>query len=126
MFSLATTIDKLPFVGPRHLTRLKSLGIKTVRDLLWHFPHRYDDLSHFSPIAAVTPDTTVNIIGRVVELTSQRSWKRRLTITTAWVEDATDSIRVVWFNQPFLEKSLPIGTTISLAGKVKLDKNGPL
>jgi len=41
MEQLATPVEKLSFVGPRSLARLKELGIRTVRDLLWHFPHRY-------------------------------------------------------------------------------------
>ena len=121
---LATPVEKLSFVGPRSLARLKELGIRTVRDLLWHFPHRYDDFSNTLPIAEVQKDQIVNLVGHLVKLDSQRSWKKRMTITTAWVEDETDSIRVIWFNQPYLEKNLPIGCRISLAGKVKLDKHG--
>ena len=38
-----TPIEKLKNVGPRNLPKLNRLGIKTVKDLLWHFPARYDD-----------------------------------------------------------------------------------
>ncbi len=124
MEQLATPVEKLSFVGPRSLARLKELGIRTVRDLLWHFPHRYDDFSNTMPIAEAQKDQVVNLVGYLTKLDNQRTWKKHMTITTAWVEDETDSIRVVWFNQPYLEKNLPLGCRVSLAGKVKLDKHG--
>src|SRR3990167_7868242 len=101
---LATPVEKLSFVGPRSLARLKELGIRTVRDLLWHFPHRYDDFSNTMPIAEAQKDQVVNLVGYLTKLDNQRTWKKHMTITTAWIEDETDSIRVVWFNQPYLEK----------------------
>ncbi|OGN32558.1 MAG: ATP-dependent DNA helicase RecG [Candidatus Yanofskybacteria bacterium RIFCSPLOWO2_02_FULL_45_10] len=124
MEQLATPVEKLSFVGPRSLARLKELGIRTVRDLLWHFPHRYDDFSNTMPIAEAQKDQVVNLVGYLTKLDNQRTWKKHMTITTAWIEDETDSIRVVWFNQPYLEKNLPLGCRVSLAGKVKLDKHG--
>jgi len=124
MEQLATPVEKLSFVGPRSLARLKELGIRTVRDLLWHFPHRYDDFSNTMPIAEAQKDQVVNLVGYLTKLDNQRTWKKHMTITTAWVEDETDSIRIVWFNQPYLEKNLPLGCRVSLAGKVKLDKHG--
>jgi len=126
MSILATPIEKLPFVGPRALSRLKNLGIKTVKDLLWHLPSRYEDFSQITPIGELVPDQTANVVGKLIALENQRSWKRRMTVTNAEVEDDTGAIRVVWFNQPYLEKNLPLGSLVSLAGKVKLDKKGML
>ncbi|MFZ1720623.1 MAG: hypothetical protein WAU28_04750, partial [Candidatus Moraniibacteriota bacterium] len=40
-----TPLDTLPSITPYYLVRLKKLGIVTVRDLLFHFPHRYEDYS---------------------------------------------------------------------------------
>lgn len=137
MEQLATPVEKLSFVGPRSLVRLRELGIRTVRDLLWHFPHRYDDFSNTLPIAEIQKDQVVNLVGYLTKLDNQRTWprtsplrgrygvKKSMIITRAEVEDESGSVRVVWFNQPYLEKNLPIGCRISLAGKVKLDKHGP-
>lgn len=47
-----------------------------------------------------------------------------MSITTAVIRDDTGGIRAVWFNQPYLEETLPEGTNVSLAGKVVLDKRG--
>jgi ATP-dependent DNA helicase RecG len=47
-----------------------------------------------------------------------------MSITNAEVEDQSGSIRVVWFNQPYIANMLPVGTLVSLSGKVALDKKG--
>jgi len=124
MVDLATPIEKLAHVGPKGLSRLKKLGIKTVKDLLWHFPARYDDFSAILPIAQVESGTVVNIKGRVVDINTASLWRRRKTVTNATVEDESGIIHAVWFNQPYIEKSLPEGTMVSLAGKAVIDKKG--
>ena len=116
MLDFSTPIEKLAHVGPRNLPRLRKLGIRTVKDLLWHFPNRYDDFSQFTPIIQAGPDQTVNIQGRVVKIDTQRSWKKRLTITHAIIEDDSAAIRTVWFNRPYLEESLPLDSEVSVAG----------
>ncbi|MDP2930209.1 MAG: hypothetical protein Q8N56_01195, partial [bacterium] len=48
---LSLPISQVPRVGPVLQKRLKNLGITTVGDLLYHFPQRYEDFSHFIPIS---------------------------------------------------------------------------
>ena len=48
--NLSTAISEIPRVGPQYQKKLKKLGIKTVGDLLFHFPHRYEDFSDIIPI----------------------------------------------------------------------------
>ncbi|MEK7615907.1 MAG: ATP-dependent DNA helicase RecG [Patescibacteria group bacterium] len=125
MISLETSIENLAHVGPRTLPRLKRLGITKVKHLLWHFPSRYEDFAEIIPIDQATQvDTVVSIQGEVQKIETTRAWRKHLNITTAYVADDTESIRVVWFNQPFIERSLPEGTRVSCSGKLKLDKRG--
>jgi ATP-dependent DNA helicase RecG len=124
MIDLTTPIEKLARVGPKSLSRLKKLGIKTVKDLLWHFPARYEDFSAILPIAQVEAGAVVNIKGRVVNINTASLWRRGRTVTDATVEDESGIIHAAWFNQPYIEKSLPEGTMVSLAGKAVIDKKG--
>lgn len=125
MLELNTPIEKLARVGPRFLARLKKLGIKTVRDLLWYFPARYDDYSKVLSISDINDaGQIVSILGRVADIEMTRSWRRRMAIINATVEDQSGAIRAVWFNQPYIADKLKEGTLVSLAGKVSSDKNG--
>src|SRR3989338_8166750 len=107
------------------LPRLRRLGIATVGDLIRHFPARYEDFSNVIEIGAIeTAGAVVSVQGEVVKIETVRAWKKNMTITSAMVSDASGGIRVVWFNQPYLENTFPIGTLVSLSGKVGLDKRG--
>ncbi|OGN00963.1 MAG: hypothetical protein A3B91_00590 [Candidatus Yanofskybacteria bacterium RIFCSPHIGHO2_02_FULL_41_29] len=124
MDNLLFPIEKLKNVGSRNLSRLNRLGIKTIRDLLWHFPVRYEDYSEVMPINQVEPGQKVNVQGEVLKISSKRIFPRRLTVTNAIVGDSSGAIKVVWFNQPYIENQLVEGAMVSLAGKANLNKHG--
>ena len=121
---LTMSVEKLRNVGARNLPRLHKLGIKTVRDLLWHFPARYEDFSQIVEINDLVFEQKGTIQGTVVKIDSRRIFPRRLTIVEAIIEDDSGTIKAVWFNQPYIATTLTEGTRVSLAGTVKLDKRG--
>jgi ATP-dependent DNA helicase RecG len=96
---------------------LDKLGIRTVENLLYYVPFRYDDFSLVSPIARVQPGETVTISGTIHSIVNllTKSGKR---MQQAVVNDETGKLTVIWFNQPFLIRVLPIGTSVRLAGKI--------
>lgn len=122
--NLSLPIDKLRNVGPRNIARLNKLGIKTLKDLLWHFPVRYDDYSETVEISQVEPGQRVNIQGEVLKISSRRIFPKRMSVTNAIVGDSSGAIKVVWFNQQYIENQLTEGTLVSLAGKASLNKHG--
>src|SRR3989344_1943452 len=121
---LSLPIEKLRNVGPRNISRLHKLGIKTVKDLLWHFPVRYEDYSETIQIAQVEPGQKVSIQGEVLKISSRRIFPKRMSVTNAIVSDSSGAIKVVWFNQQYIENQLAEGTFVSLAGKASLNKHG--
>ncbi|MBI4057750.1 ATP-dependent DNA helicase RecG [Candidatus Microgenomates bacterium] len=114
---LTTPVGKLPFIGPVFARRLSRINIKTLEDLLYHFPHRYEDFSIVSPISQVQLGETVTIQGKILAIKNEFT-KRRLIIQKATVEDNTGTLEVVWFNQRYLPRTLFPGTHVSLAGKI--------
>ncbi len=124
VISLDTPVGRLRSVGQRYLARLHRLGVTTVRQLLWHLPSRYEDFTQTAPLSLLKPGERVSVYGKVVTIANRRIFPRRMTVTTAMVQDSSGSARAVWFNQPYLADSLAPGTTVSLAGVVKLDKRG--
>ncbi len=97
---------------------LKKLELETAQDLLFYFPFRYDDFSKSLPISELKADTTANIIGTVELIQNKRSFKRKMYLTEALISDESDTIKILWFNQPFLTRTLKVGDRISLAGRV--------
>lgn len=122
MFALSTPIEKLYLVGPARAKLLKHLGINTLEDLLFYFPRAHHDLSKFSPIADLQINQFANIKAKIISVKSFRTKVRRLTLTTAVIEDESGVINCVWFNQPFLQKVLKVGEQFIFSGKIVSSK----
>ena len=116
---LESSVSTIPLVGPSFLRRLKKLNITKIKDFIYHFPHRYQDYSLVSPIEKVQPGEVVTIQGQILKIENiyTRSGKK---IQKAVLSDGENTIDVTWFNQPYLVKTLPGGTLVSLSGKVGL------
>lgn len=115
--NLNTSVSLLPLVGPIYAKRLKKLNITKVKDLIWHVPTRYVDYSLISQVSGVQPGETITIQGQIISIKNQYT-KGGKKIQVAQVSDGTKEISVIWFNQPYLIRALPVGTFLSLAGKV--------
>ncbi len=121
--NLSTPIENLYMVGRSYAARLnKGLNIHTIEDLLYHFPFRYEDLSLPKKIDELTIGEKVTLQGQMLELKNiyTRSGKQ---IQQGYFTDGKNTIRITWFNQPYLIKTLPPGIRINLAGKVESFSN---
>lgn len=120
---MALNLDKdvrfVKGVGAQKARDFGRLGISTLRQALFEFPFRYDDLSNKLEISEVKAGQKVTIGGTIATITNRRSNRnRRMVVTEAIVQDGTGAIKVVWFHQGFLTKVLRVGTNVSLSGKV--------
>lgn len=118
---LNSPLSELNKVGEKIAKMLKILGLENVQDLLWHLPFRYDDFTQTVKIKNLAAGQKANIIGQIELLDNRRAHRRRMYITEALVSDDTESLKVIWFNQPFIAKTLKVGDTISLAGEANDD-----
>ncbi|MBI2010813.1 MAG: ATP-dependent DNA helicase RecG [Candidatus Colwellbacteria bacterium] len=123
VLALETPLEDIPRIQRRFLVKLNKLGLKTVKDLLWHFPFRYEDWREISRIAELRPGDEKTIQGEIIEITLKRTPQKRMFITEALISDETGSIQALWFNQPYIRHSLQKGKMVSLAGKATLYKN---
>ena len=115
--NLNTPITQVQKIGPIYARRLHIMGIKEVKDLLFHFPSRYQDFSKIKPIGDVGIGETVTVMGKILEVENSTTFRKRMNITEAIVEDASGMIKAVWFNQPFLVQNLRQNYSIVLSGK---------
>ncbi len=115
---LKTDLSSIPGVGLKFISKLQKLGIRTVKDLLWHFPFRYEDYSKIVPVGELAVDQSATIQGMINQITTRRTWKKNLYITEAIIVDETGGIKAVWFNQPYVTNILKQGHYYNFAGKV--------
>ena len=115
---LDAPLTTLSGVGPKTANTLAKLGLKTLGDLLWHLPRRYDDYSQLKPINRLWYGEEVTVIGTVesIQLRPVRGGKMKLV--EAVIGDGTGSLKVTWFNQPWIANRLKPGKAVVLAGKI--------
>lgn len=115
--NLSDPVSKLYLVGPTYAKRLERLAIKTIEDLIFHFPFRYDDFSLISPISLIQPGETITIRGKVQEIKNEFT-KNAKRIQKAIVSDNSGRAEIIWFNQPFLVRTIKVGESYNFSGKV--------
>ena len=103
-------------IGPARLKAFEAAGIRSVRDLVMFQPRDYRDLSAFTPLSEVRPGETVSVRVRVAGEASQRR-ARKLVITKVYVTDGTETMAVVWYNQPWLKDQLTRDRELLLYGR---------
>ena len=113
--SLATYFPRLK---PDQKKALEKLGIHSVRDLLYHFPARYEDQGPTGTIAGVSVGSDVTLYGTIRKPEAKKSWKSKRPMAEAWLEDASGRVKLRWFSQPYIAKMLTDGMVVRATGKV--------
>ena len=116
--SLQASISRLPGIGPSFSERLGKMGIRTIGDLLWLLPRRYDDYRAMKPIYQLRDGDEVTILANLWDLKSKRLPGRGASFTTGLLGDSTATIQVSWFN-PYVLKQLKTGQSYVFSGKVQ-------
>lgn len=118
MIKLETELSQIQGIPTKFLAKLNKLKINTVKDLLWHFPFRYEDFSRIVPVSELAVNQPATIQGVVQRINQRRTWKRGLTIIEAIITDETGGVKAVWFNQPYIVQILRPGTRANFSGKL--------
>lgn len=99
-------------------TALTRLGIHTVRDLLYHFPARYEASGPSGTVASVTPGSEVTLFGTIRKPETRKAWKSRRPMAEAWLEDSSGRIKLMWFSQPYMAKMVADGMVVKASGRI--------
>jgi ATP-dependent DNA helicase RecG len=122
-----TPIQFIKGVGEGRAAALRNAGIETVRDLLFFFPFRYEDRRHPARIADLgrSIDVPVLLRGRVVSGGARVSPVKRMRLFEAILDDGSGSVKLIWFNQPYLADQIKRGDRLSVYGAPR-QSHGPL
>ena len=116
MLALSDSVTVLTGVGPKRLTALNQLGIQNIRDLLYYFPFRYEDLK-VKDLAEAADQEKVTLKGTVVAAPVISRWgpgKTRLNVRLLIEHDV---VMVTFFNQPYLKDKFETGNEAAIYGK---------
>jgi len=116
---LATPAQYLKGVGPQKAELLARLDLHYARDLLFFFPRAYQDMSELREIDQFEEGQPASVAGTVEEVDLRRIGPGR-SILGVLLRQGTKYLRLVWFNQPFLQHRLREGQRLLVSGEPKL------
>lgn len=117
--TLLTSIHQLSLFQKK---ALEKMGLKTVADLLRYFPTRYGEMGAVKAIEFLTSGENAVVYGRISKLKIAKTFKSKVPISSATIEDSTGKIEVVWFSQPYIAKMFTENSLVRVEGKVSENK----
>ncbi len=111
------SVGQLRHIGEKRTAALESLGISNVFDLLTVYPRRYIDRTRQVDLSDLNVGDEAAVFGEVVKVSSRRTRQGRAMVEVT-VSDAAETLKVVFFNQGWRERQLPLGAQALFFGKV--------
>lgn len=119
----STPLKGLDWIPPRRVANLHRLGLRTVADLILHFPRRHEDRRHFSPFPDAESSEPVLICGEVVKASylPYGRWRRgfQAVLEEIGVGPLARRIACRWFNMPHVGKLIATGMRMVAYGRPK-------
>ena len=117
--TLYADIQSIRGIGERNSRKFQKLGLNNIYDILRFFPRRYQDYSNLKTINQIIFGEDLSIIGTITKSPQMRPSKSgKIKIIESAISDATGSLRLTWFNKPFLTNQIKQGMSIIVSGKV--------
>lgn len=117
MLDFHSRLTEVPGIGEATAQKLQEKQLFTVQDLLLTLPLRYEDRSQFLSLAALpipAEKQLVSVQAKVDTISQFNRGNRRMQ--TATVSDGTGKLKLIWFNSPFVLRSLKKNQTYVFSG----------
>ena len=111
-------LERVKGVGAKTNQVLEAAGLRTIEDLIYFLPRKYEDFSVITPIDKLTPGK-VTLKAKIKEVKTRRV-RRGLHITEADLVDESGQVHATWFNQPYRNTQLKSGGEFYVSGEFGL------
>lgn len=115
-------ITAIKGIGDKTAAAFNRINVNTVKDLIHTFPRSYLTYDEVVDIGSAKPGMRVAVMAVIASYVDVRT-VRSLKLTNITVKDHTGSIRITWFNSPFLKNVLHRGETYIFVGTIKVKNN---
>lgn len=120
--TLGSPVQYMKGVGPHKAKQLEKLGIKTIEDLFYYIPWRYEDRCQVQKLKDLRPGLDQTVMGWVKHSGIRITSRKHLSIFELIIEDSTGFLKGIWFNQPYLKDIFKKNRRVVLSGPVTLDR----
>lgn len=118
-FLLTDPINSLPGIGPNLSQKLAKIGLFCIADLIHYYPRKWEDFSQILPISKLLENQPVTVQAKLTAINQFRTYRQKMTLTTAIVSDGSGNLPIIWFNQPYLINTLREGQSYFFSGTAK-------
>lgn len=116
---LETPLSALGPITGRRAEILLRHGLQTLGDLLWRLPFRHEDRSRVTTVGEIRPGDTATLLLEVASVRRLATHRRGFTVLEAQLRDASGSLKVVFFNQGYLQSSFTAGARFAVFGTLE-------
>ena len=119
--SLSRSLEHIKGVGPKTALLLAKKGMKTVEDMLYFLPRKYEDRRYVQDIASLRPGERATIMGSIVGAESKGYRHRRIFEVS--IDDGSGLLTAKWFrgNSAYLKNTFKKGRKFVFTGEVKMN-----
>lgn len=118
---LSEKINRVLATTQERVKLLNEMGIFTVQDFLEYYPRTHEMQNQVKSLHEIRGDQKNILTGQFSSLTTSRG-RSGISVTKALFTDANgESVEAAWFNQPYIQKTLPLGRMVVVSAKVKMD-----
>lgn len=126
-----TSVQFLKGVGPKRAASYKKLGISTIRDLLYHFPRDYIDLSNTVSVFEAPLNEAVAVKAVVVKKFPEQRIRKGMAVYKLVLSDGEAEFTVIFYNNPYVHKGMAEGEEYYLYGRftgnlLRKEMNSPM
>ncbi len=115
-YFLTDPITTVTGIGPATAEKLNRLGITTIGELLKHYPVRFVDFTTPVTIRELKDKKEASFLAKIDHLKTFFTANKKL-LTQATASDKTGTIKLTWFNNPYIKRLIKEGEIYSIAGK---------
>jgi ATP-dependent DNA helicase RecG len=118
-----TPLGDIEWIPPRRIPNLRKLSLRTIADLVLHFPRRHEDRRHFAKFPDAATEQPILLCGLVVKAgyLPYGGWRRGYEATIEEVGGGALARRITcrWFNMPYVAKMIATGMQMVAYGRAK-------
>ena len=109
----------IPSVGPSKAKTFQNIGVFTLEDLLYYFPRKYEDFRELKRIENIEYGEKITVLGKIKSANLRPTKNVRFKLTELIIDDGSGTLRINFFNQPYLAKKFKPGELIYVSGTIE-------
>lgn len=112
-------VKVLSGIGPARAKAYEKLGIRTVSDLIYHFPRAYEDRGNVKLLSECISGDKASLIMVIGTVPKKTMIRRGMTLLKFTAFDESGTCEITFYNQNYLSDKFPLGATFRFYGQVE-------